>query len=406
MSILPKAVRAGFCVISHGSSLALDGQSMPTRCLTPAIFFLMAMLCLTASLCDAQTPSPTPAPTPPISDAQEKVKVFTEEVVIPVTAYDDSGHLSAALEPQDILVFEDDVPQTVRSVRRIPANVLLLLDTGGELNPAMSASTTREIAKRLISNLRTGDRVAAIQFSGHLELLSDWTTDRTQVIRALETKLISGKRPQLIKALFAAAQRLKEVPAGTRHIVLITDGVDSSDDAAALNEAIRELLDANVTVHVIGYGALGRKKIDKQNPLVKITNKKRKSAKDIADELMYPNQQQEAKKWKKIYVIVDTDFAMRKRRDVYKEATEQSEVWLRSLAEETGGLAFVPRSVKEMAPQADEIAREIDSQYVVTYTPKRPLAEATVEEYRRLNVAAGVIGLHVRARRGYVARPR
>lgn len=406
MSILPKAVRAGFCVISHGSSLALDGQSMPTRCLTPAIFFLMAMLCLTASLCDAQTPSPTPAPTPPISDAQEKVKVFTEEVVIPVTAYDDSGHLSAALEPQDILVFEDDVPQTVRSVRRIPANVLLLLDTGGELNPAMSASTTREIAKRLISNLRTGDRVAAIQFSGHLELLSDWTTDRTQVIRALETKLISGKRPQLIKALFAAAQRLKEVPAGTRHIVLITDGVDSSDDAAALNEAIRELLDANVTVHVIGYGALGRKKIDKQNPLVKITNKKRKSAKDIADELMYPNQQQEAKKWKKIYVIVDTDFAMRKRRDAYKEATEQSEVWLRSLAEETGGLAFVPRSVKEMAPQADEIAREIDSQYVVTYTPKRPLAEATVEEYRRLNVAAGVIGLHVRARRGYVARPR
>lgn len=406
MSILPKAVRAGFCVISHGSSLALDGQSMPTRCLTPAIFFLMAMLCLTASLCDAQTPSPTPAPTPPISDAQEKVKVFTEEVVIPVTAYDDSGHLSAALEPQDILVFEDDVPQTVRSVRRIPANVLLLLDTGGELNPAMSASTTREIAKRLISNLRTGDRVAAIQFSGHLELLSDWTTDRTQVIRALETKLISGKRPQLIKALFAAAQRLKEVPAGTRHIVLITDGVDSSDDAAALNEAIRELLDANVTVHVIGYGALGRKKIDKQNPLVKITNKKRKSAKDIADELMYPNQQQEAKKWKKIYVIVDTDFEMRKKRDAYKEATEQSEVWLRSLAEETGGLAFVPRSVKEMAPQADEIAREIDSQYVVTYTPKRPLAEATVEEYRRLNVAAGVIGLHVRARRGYVARPR
>jgi len=38
-----------------------------------------------------------------------------------------------------------------------------------------------------------------------------------------------------------------------------------------------------------------------------------------------------------------------------------------------------------MAPQADEIRRsQIDSQYVVTYTPKRPLAEATVEEYRRI----------------------
>jgi VWFA-related protein len=364
------------------------------------------MLCLAASPCGAQTPSPTPAPTPPISESQDKVKVFTEEVVIPVTAFDDSGHLSAALEPQDILVFEDDVRQTVRSVRRIPANVLLLLDTGGALNPAMSVTTTRDIATRLISNLRAGDRVATIQFGSHLELLNDWTTDREQVIRALKTKLISGKRPQLIKALFAAALRLKEVPAGTRHIVLITDGVDSSDDAAALTEAIRQLLDANVTVHVIGYGALGRKKIDKQNPLVKITNKKRKTAKDIADELMNPSQyqQQEYKKWKRIYVVVDTDFAMRKKRGDYKEATRQSEVWLRSLAEETGGLVFIPRSAEEMTTRAEEIAREIDSQYVVTYTPTRPLAEATMEEYRRINVAAGVIGLHVRARRGYVAR--
>lgn len=350
------------------------------------------------------SPKPTPQSPPPINESQEKIKVFTEEVVIPVSAYDDSGHLSAALEPQDILVFEDDVRQTVRSVRRIPANVLLLLDTGGDLNPAMRSSITRDIAKRLISHLSPADRIAAIQFSGHLEVIKDWTTDREQLIRAIDTRLISGKRPQLMKALFAAAQRLKEVPAGTRHIILITDGVDSSDDAEGLNEAIRQLLDANVTVHVIGYGALGRKKIDKQNPLVKITNQKRKSAKDIADDLMYPNRQQDYRKWKKIYVVVDTDFEMSKKRDAYKEATIQAEVWLRGLAEETGGLAFVPQATVEMGPQAEEIAREIDSQYVVTYTPKRPLAEAAVEEYRRINVAPGVGGLHVRARRGYVAR--
>jgi VWFA-related protein len=349
-------------------------------------------------------PKPAPQPTPPINESQERVKIFTEEVVLPVTAYDDSGHLSAALETTDILVFEDDVRQQVRSIRRIPANVLLMLDTGGELNPAMNTSTTREIATRLISNLREGDRIAAFQFGGRVELVHDWTTDKAEVIRAVNTKLISGKRSHLVNALMTAATQLKEVPAGTRHIVLISDGVDLSGDSAALNEAIRQLLDANVTVHVIGYGALGRKKIDKQNPLVKITNKKRKSAKDIADELMYPNQQQDYKKWKKIYVVIDTDFAMRKKRDAYKEATIQAELWLRSLAEETGGLVFIPRSAAEMAPRAGEIAREIDSQYVVTYTPKRPLAQATAEEYRRINVAAGRIGLHVHARRGYVAR--
>lgn len=103
----------------------------------------------------------------------------------------------------------------------------------------MSVSTTKDIATRLISSLRAGDRVVAIQFGSHLELLNEWTTDREQLSRAINTKLIPGQRPQLIKALFAAAQRLKEVPPGTRHIVLITDGVDSSGDSAALNEAIR-----------------------------------------------------------------------------------------------------------------------------------------------------------------------
>jgi VWFA-related protein len=288
----------------------------------------------------------------------------------------------------------------------MPANVLLLLDTGGALNPAMSVSTTKEIATRLISTLRTGDHFAAIQFGNHLESISDWTTERDQLIRAINTKLISGERPQLIKALFAAAERLQEVPAGTRHLVLITDGVDSSGDAAALTRAIKQLLDANVTIHVIGYGALGRKKIDKQNPQVKITNQKRRSASEIAEDLMDPAgaARREIQRRKKIYVILDTDFAMRKKRGAYENATKQSERWLRSLAEETGGLAFIPQHLEEMSAGADEIAREIDSQYVVTYTPKRSLAEATAEEYRRLNVAAGIIGLHVRARRGYVAR--
>ena len=226
------------------------------------------------------------------------------------------------------------------------------------------------------------------------------------MIRAINTKLLSGQRPQLIKALFAAADRLQEVPAGTRHLALITDGVDASGDAATLTRAIKQLLDANVTIHVIGYGALGRKNIDKQHPLVKITNKKRRNAAEIAEDLMDPvgAAKREIERRKKIYVIFDTDFAMPKKDGAYEDATKKSELWLRALGEETGGLAFIPQHLEEMSARADEIAREIDSQYIVTYTPRRPLAQATAEEYRRINVASAVIGLHVHARRGYVAK--
>src|ERR1041385_6249913 len=127
----------------------------PRHWTLPAILFIVVLCC--ASFCAAQNKSPSPSPTPPPDESPDKVKVFTEEVVIPVSAYDYSGHLSVALEPQAIIVFEDDVRQTVRSIRRMPANVLLLLDTGGALNPAMSVSTTKEVATRLISTLGTGD---------------------------------------------------------------------------------------------------------------------------------------------------------------------------------------------------------------------------------------------------------
>jgi hypothetical protein len=65
----------------------------------------------------------------------------------------------------------------------------------------MRVNITRDIATRLISNLKAADRIAAIQFGSHLELIQDWTADGEQLSRALNTKLISGKRPQLYSGL-------------------------------------------------------------------------------------------------------------------------------------------------------------------------------------------------------------
>jgi len=372
---------------------------MKPRC--PSVQLIVFItVCVITVPCEAQVP--TPDSTLPNREPQERVKVFTEERVIPVSAFDYSGHLDPFLEPEDIIVFEDDVPQQVRSIRRIPANVFLMLDTAGEMNPAMRVSTTRDIANRLISNLQATDRIAVLQFGGQVQLIQDWTTDKQEVVQTLKTKLSSSKRSALASAFLTAAAQLKEVPAGSRHLVLITDGVDSSGDDA-LAEGIRQLLAFNVTVHVISYTAIGRAAIDRQNPLFKITTKKRKSAKDLADEIMHPTVEPEYKRRNKIYLVVDTDLAMRRKRGDYKEATKQSEKWLSSLAVETGGVILLPGSVDEMITRSNEVAREIDSQYVVAYTPKRPLALAIQEEYRKIRVASRRMGLQVHARPGYIA---
>ena len=172
---------------------------------------------------------PLPSPTP--SEQEEPVKVFTEEVRLPVIAVDQFGHYDPTVVPDDILVLEDGVAQQIRSVRRIPANVLLVLDTGGELSGlgglSKRTSLTRDVAIELLSKLRDDTAVGVMQFSNSVELLQSWTRDRSALLKVLKTKLSSGKRARFADAVLAAAQQLKDRPEGSRHVVFITDGVDS-----------------------------------------------------------------------------------------------------------------------------------------------------------------------------------
>ena len=84
---------------------------------------------------------------------------------------------------------------------------------------------------------------------------------------------------------------------------------------------------------------------------------------------------------------------------------KRGEARLKSLADETGGRILTPDTTDEMIAEGAGIAHEIDSQYVVTYRPKRPLRGAPASEYRKIYVGARRVGLNLRARRGYVVGP-
>jgi VWFA-related protein len=372
----------------------------------------LAVICLltVASWSYAQESAPTPPSQQQPSTAglsqQEPVRVFTEEVIIPFVALDERAHFDPTLEKPDILLLEDGVPQEIKSLRRIAASVLLLLDTSGELNPAMKTNLTRDIATRLVSQLRDGDRVAAIQYGGRVESIQGWTTEKEAVLHTLKNKLFSGKGAHLTDALVAAASRLQEEPLGSRHVVLITDGTESSGDKANLAQAVKRLLAVQATVHVISYTAVGRKMINQRHPkyLITITSEKRKSAQDIANELvdLHSPETLDTRLKRKIYLVIESDFRLWRLNRKYVKALKENELWLASLAEESGGLILLPKSSEEIVKQADAVARDVDAQYVITYRPKRPLALATKEEYRRIEVAPRRAGLQVRGRRGYV----
>ena len=381
--------------------------------------FASAALLLAAASSPARSQQQQPA-----SDAQEEEKVFTEEVRIPLFAVDEHGNFDPTLERDDVLVLEDDVPQEVRSVRRVPASILLLLGTGGELNPAVRTATTRDIALQLVSRLREGDRLALVQFSTTVQPLQGWTEEKAEISHALRTKLSSGRGSRLSKAVIEAAAFFEGQPVGNRHLVLITDGVEvpgrlgykealkvlgaeTPESRAQAAEAVRRLNDAQATVHVISYTSIGRKVMEGEEKraskdVVGMTQSRADMATVGIDPTRPPGMRGSGINAPSVGVGIRFDPQMRRLRQAYERETRRSEQRLLTLAEETGGRIWLPVSAEEMVAAGGSVAREIGSQYVVTYRPKRPLAGAPPNEYRRLKVAPRRLGLTLRARRGYV----
>src|SRR3954466_8172000 len=156
------------------------------------LFILLALISATTIHLQAQSgrqPAPEPQQTPEQREDQESVKVFTEEVRLPVVAFDDYGHFDSSLEMNDVLVLEDGVQQQIRSIRHIPASVLLVLDVDNQITLAKDTKTTREIALRILSHLRPGDETAVLQFGNGVKVLQNWTKETAGIPEVLRTKL-------------------------------------------------------------------------------------------------------------------------------------------------------------------------------------------------------------------------
>jgi VWFA-related protein len=347
-----------------------------------------------------QKPEPRPTPTPPTEE--EPVKVFTEEVRLPVIAVDQFGHYDPTVVPDDILVLEDGVAQQIRSVRRIPANVLLVLDTGGELSglggQSKRTNLTRDVAIELLNRLRDDVWVEVMQFNNSVSVLQTWSRDRTATLKTLKTKVSSGKRDRFADAVVAAAQELKDRPEGSRHVIFITDGVDTPGGKIDRVQAIKQLAATRATVHIISYTEFVRQKNEKSEKLE--TGQLPTNHDPITT--MDPTQPPGTTRSPTFGVTVRFDPAMRRQRKAYEADVKRSQQVLTTMAEETGGQIFLPLNGDEMLAQARDVAREVGAEYVVTYRPKRPLSDAAKGEYRRVQVASRRVGLTLRSRRGYV----
>ena len=368
----------------------------------------------------AQRPSPTPlkstqvnsqpAEKPTIENQQEPIKVNIEEVQIPIAAYDSFGHLDPTVELNDFLILENGVRQEARSVRRVPASVLLLLDTGGDINSAKNIRATRAVAGNLVKSLGQQDRISVMQFNAKAELLQDWTADRSQVAHVLDTKLLSGKGAALSRAISAAVDQFRSQPIGSRHLVLITDGVESASTKPGRAEAIARLLASNSVLHVISYKVVSRASMNEDLRIVR--NRDKSSAPDDAIRSLPPDDHGPAQGGLGSFQLrqmhkpggktFDLDPMRRRQIKEYEAAMVEGELMLTSLSREAGGNIWLPASLDQMIDDAGRVARLIDAEYLVTYRPTRALASAGKDEVRRIEMVSRRVGLNIVSRRSYV----
>lgn len=360
--------------------------------LSRSLFKISVLVIALSAAAAAQDP-------PPPFDDTTPLKVVTEEIKLNVSAYDRFGEFVPGVSVEDLVIVEDGRLHQPTSVRRIPANVLIMLDTGGELRQVKNISRTRDIAKELVKDLGPGNSIAVLEYSDKARILTEWTTNKLQVLNDLDKKLIFGRRSMFSDALNLAARFLSNSELENRHLVIIADGTDSYWSDERREAEMRNLLRTNINVHVISYTSLEKEEVEKRSSIVQKGSPKKAMPEEVAETL--PNGVRDTATAPNA-VSVNTDVEFIKTLKEREESLKKAEDYLLKLSTDTSGLFILPDTPDEMTEKASLIANVIDSNYVVTYTPKRPLDESEPGETRVIEVSSKKPGLRVLAKRKLV----
>lgn len=360
--------------------------------------FLVLVACVTLVLpftANAQSGRVQPTPTPD----KDTIRVVTEEIKLNVLAFDENGDFFREVTARDLVITENNILHQPASVRRLPANVLIVMDTGGELRAVKSLDQTRKVARGVVQSLQLGDSVAVMQYADKAEIVGEWTSDKAQMLAAIK-RTNFGRRSAFVDALKLATDFMTRSSLENKHLVLITDGTDSLGRSSAKFDAFQRLLATDISVHVISYTSMEAADIEPRTKGISNSPPPKALPDEVVAQL--PNGTRDAARAPKIGPTINLDRTLIKRMKARKAALETSQEQLEKIAENTNGEFILPETLDEMVEKAPLVAKMIDSNYVVTYVPKIPVVETRGLAERSIEVTSRRPGLIVQARRKLV----
>lgn len=283
---------------------------------------------------------PKPTPTPPEEFGEgEIVRVDTELVTLNVRVIDRNNRPIDNVRENELHVIEDGVEQPIVFFTReeVPISYGVAVDTSGSLRSQLQSVI--DAGKTIINTNKPGDETFLVRFisSDKIETVQDFTSNQELLIDALDSLYVEGGQTAVIDAVYLAAERLSEYKKGDdndrrrRALIVVTDGEDRVSFYKQ-EQLFARLREQDVQIYVIGFV----NELDKEGGFI------RKSPRDRAMNL------------------------------------------IEKLATETGGRAFFPQSVSDLPQIANEIVRDLRTQYVLAYNPTNKARDGS---YRAIKVA-------------------
>jgi Ca-activated chloride channel homolog len=283
---------------------------------------------------------PTPTPTPPEElEPDSIVRINAELVQLHVRVIDRNNRPINNVPQGDFHVFEDGVPQAIETFTReeVPISYGLAVDTSGSLRSQLQSVI--DAGKTIINSNKAGDETFLVRFisSDKIETVQDFTANKEMLMDGLESFYVEGGQTAIIDAVYLSAEHVSEYRKGDegdrrrRALIVITDGEDRNSFYKQ-EQLFARLREEDVQIFVIGFV----NELDKEAGFI------RKSPRDKAVGL------------------------------------------INKLATETGGRAFFPESVADLPQIANEIIRDLRTQYVISYNPTNKAQDGT---FRAIKVA-------------------
>ena len=207
---------------------------------------------------------PPPAPAAP---AEPKIKnpngdTYSLRVDVPMVNIDanvilDKTHqFVPGLKPENFLILEDGVPQTLTSVRvaQTPITAVMLLEFAA--NSYYLINDMRNASYYFFRSLRKDDYVAVVTYDMHTHILTDFTNNKDTVAQALQSLIIpTWSETNLFDALYETLDRTSRIE-GRKYIILISSGRDTFSKLTLDKILAKVKSTPNVTIFSIGTGAL------------------------------------------------------------------------------------------------------------------------------------------------------